>query len=165
MNDETPDKNVSSDEIDNLLAEFEDEADDAAAPAETQAAPSREDAEEREAAPAPEASRREPTLDDGAPALPPRSDGKASMRDMEFLKDIPLVVSVEVGRTKQTIGELLSLGSGSIVELEKLAGEPLEIFVNQKLVARGEAVIVNEKFGVRLTDVVSHSERLENLKQ
>ncbi|MCB1154229.1 flagellar motor switch protein FliN [bacterium] len=87
------------------------------------------------------------------------------MRDMEFLKDIPLVVSVEVGRTKQTIGELLSLGSGSIVELEKLAGEPLEIFVNQKLVARGEAVIVNEKFGVRLTDVVSHSERLENLKQ
>jgi flagellar motor switch protein FliN/FliY len=63
-----------------------------------------------------------------------------------------------------TIGDLLTLGPGSIVELQKLAGEPLEVFVNNKLVARGEAVIVNEKFGVRLTDVISKAERIESLK-
>ena len=63
-----------------------------------------------------------------------------------------------------TIADLLSMGPGSIVELDKLAGEPLDIFINQKLIARGEAVIINEKFGVRLTDVVSKVERIENLK-
>jgi flagellar motor switch protein FliN len=88
----------------------------------------------------------------------------AMPRDLEFLMDIPLRVSVEVGRTKVTIQDLLSLGPGSIVELDKLAGEPLDVFINQKLVARGEAVIINEKFGVRLTDVVSRVERIENLK-
>ncbi|MDP8221958.1 MAG: flagellar motor switch protein FliN [Candidatus Lernaella stagnicola] len=85
-------------------------------------------------------------------------------RSLEFVLDIPLVLTVEVGRTRMTIGELLGLGPGSIVELQKLAGEPLEIFVNNKLVARGEAVIVNEKFGIRLTDVISKSERIESLK-
>ncbi|MCZ7587094.1 MAG: flagellar motor switch protein FliN [Deltaproteobacteria bacterium] len=85
-------------------------------------------------------------------------------RDLEFLLDVPLRVSVEVGRTKMSIGDLLELGPGSIVELDKLAGEPLDIFINQKLIARGEAVIINEKFGVRLTDVISKIERLENLK-
>ena len=84
---------------------------------------------------------------------------------LEFLLDIPLRLSVEVGRTVMNIGELLTLGPGSIVELDKMAGEPLEIYINQKLVARGEAVIVNEKFGIRLTEVVSKTERIENLRE
>jgi len=85
-------------------------------------------------------------------------------RALDFVLDIPLVITVEVGRNKMTIGDLLTLGPGSIVELTKMAGEPLEIFVNNKLVARGEAVIVNEKCGVRLTDVISKTERIESLK-
>ena len=85
-------------------------------------------------------------------------------RDLEFLLDIPLLVSVELGRTKMLINDLLQLGQGSVVELEKLAGEPMEIFVNNRLIARGEVVVVNEKFGVRLTDIVSPSERVRQLK-
>jgi len=70
---------------------------------------------------------------------------------------------VELGRTKMLINELLQLGQGSVIELNKLAGEPLEIFINRKLVARGEAVVVNEKFGVRLTDIISPMERVKQL--
>ena len=84
-------------------------------------------------------------------------------RGLDFILDIPLDLVVEVGRTKMQIGELLALGPGSVVELEKLAGEPLEVYVNNKLVANGEAVVVNEKFGVRLTNVISKSERIEGL--
>jgi flagellar motor switch protein FliN/FliY len=85
-------------------------------------------------------------------------------RDLEFLLDIPLLVSVELGRTRMLINDLLQLGQGSVVELEKLAGEPMEIFVNSRLIARGEVVVVNEKFGVRLTDIVSPSERVRQLR-
>lgn len=84
--------------------------------------------------------------------------------DLDFLMDIPLTLTAELGRTKMLIGELLKLGQGSVVELSKLAGEPMDIFVNNRLVARGEVVVVNEKFGVRLTDVASHAERVTNLK-
>ncbi|HQN19651.1 MAG TPA: flagellar motor switch protein FliN [Syntrophobacteraceae bacterium] len=88
---------------------------------------------------------------------------KDSIRDMDFILDIPLEVSVELGRTKMLINDLLQLGQGSVIELSKLAGEPLEILVNRKLVARGEVVVVNEKFGVRLTDVISPMERIKQL--
>lgn len=88
----------------------------------------------------------------------------AAGREIDFLLDIPLVVTVELGRTKMLIKDLLQLGQGSVVELEKLAGEPMEILVNSKLVARGEVVVVNEKFGVRLTDIISPAERLNQLK-
>lgn len=84
-------------------------------------------------------------------------------RGIEFILDIPLQLRVEVGRTRVSLGDLLSYGPGAVVPLDKVAGEPLEIFVNDKLVARGEAVIVNEKFGVRLTEVVSKAERIEHL--
>jgi flagellar motor switch protein FliN/FliY len=84
-------------------------------------------------------------------------------RDLDFILDIPLDVSAELGRTRLLINELLQLGQGSVVELNKLAGEPLEIFVNGKLVARGEAVVINEKFGVRLTDIISPIERVKQL--
>lgn len=86
-----------------------------------------------------------------------------SGRDIDFILDIPLELSVELGRTRMLVNDLLQLGQGSIVELSKLAGEPLEIYINQKLVARGEAVVVNEKFGVRLTDIVSPIERVKSL--
>jgi flagellar motor switch protein FliN/FliY len=83
--------------------------------------------------------------------------------NLDFILDIPLEISVELGRTKVLINELLQLGQGSVIELSKLAGEPLEVFVNQKLVARGEVVVVNEKFGVRLTDIISPVERVKQL--
>ncbi|WP_027178318.1 flagellar motor switch protein FliN [Maridesulfovibrio bastinii] len=91
----------------------------------------------------------------------PRHDG--SRRDLDFILDIPLDVSAELGRTKMLINELLQIGTGSVVELTKLAGEPLEIYVNGKLVARGEAVVINEKFGIRLTDIISPIERVKHL--
>ena len=87
-----------------------------------------------------------------------------SHRNLNLILDIPLRVAVELGRTKMVVNELLNLGQGSVIELSKLAGEPMEVLVNDKLVARGEAVVVNEKFGVRLTDIISPSERVEQLK-
>ncbi len=78
--------------------------------------------------------------------------------------DIPLKVTAELGRSKMSIREVLELGQGSVIELAKLAGEPLELLVNDKLVARGEVVVVNEKYGVRLTDIISPAERIEQLK-
>jgi flagellar motor switch protein FliN/FliY len=92
------------------------------------------------------------------------ADTGAAPANMEFILDIPLEVTVELGRTKLLIHELLKLGQGSVIELSKLAGETLEILANQKLIARGEAVVVNEKFGVRLTEVVSPLERIERLR-
>lgn len=86
-----------------------------------------------------------------------------SERNLDLIMDIPLKVSVELGRTKMLVSELLNLGQGSVIELNKLAGEALEILVNDKLVARGEAVVVNEKFGVRLTDIISPQERVQQL--
>jgi flagellar motor switch protein FliN len=84
--------------------------------------------------------------------------------DMDFILDIPLTLSVELGRNRLLISEMLQLGQGSVIELTKLAGEPMDIFVNQRLIARGEVVVVNEKYGVRLTDIVSPSERVNRLK-
>jgi len=84
-------------------------------------------------------------------------------RSLDFILDIPLEVTVELGRTKMLINDLLQLGQGSVIELDKLAGEPLEILINNKLVARGEVVVINEKFGVRLTDIVSPMERVQSL--
>ncbi len=85
-------------------------------------------------------------------------------RDINFLLDVPLEITVELGRTRMLIQELVQLGQGSVIELEKLAGEPMEILVNNKLIARGEVVVVNEKFGVRLTDTISPTERIRQLK-
>lgn len=89
---------------------------------------------------------------------------KLKVQNLDFILDIPLKVSVELGRAKVVIKDLLQLGQGSVLELDKLAGEPLEVLVNGKLVARGEVVVVNEKFGIRLTDIISPLERIESLK-
>lgn len=84
--------------------------------------------------------------------------------NMEFLLDISLEITVELGRTKMLINDMLKLGQGSVIELTKLAGESLEILANQKPIARGEVVVVNEKYGVRLTEVISPMERIERLR-
>jgi len=95
---------------------------------------------------------------------PVQDSGKSSVqRGLDFILDIPLQITVELGRAQMLINDLLQLGQGSVVELSKLAGEPMEVLVNQKLVARGEVVVVNEKFGVRLTDIISPLERIEQL--
>ncbi|MEK6531054.1 MAG: flagellar motor switch protein FliN [Deltaproteobacteria bacterium] len=93
-----------------------------------------------------------------------RPETSSPVTNMDMILDIPVTVSVELGRARIMIKELLQLGQGAVVELEKLAGEPVEIFVNNRLVARGEAMVVNEKFGVKLTDIVSPSERINKLK-
>ncbi len=99
-----------------------------------------------------------------ATGVVPEVPGEA-VRSIEFLLDVPLDVSVEIGRARMLIHELLQLGQGSVVELNKLAGEPLDVLINARLVARGEAVVVNERFGVRLTEIVSPVERIERLKE
>jgi len=86
-----------------------------------------------------------------------------SDRGLNFLYDIPLQISVEVGRSKILLRDLLKMGEGYVIELDKLAGEPLDLYVNSKLIAKGEAVMVGDKFGIRLTDVVSTADRIENL--
>lgn len=95
--------------------------------------------------------------------LQKKDTAKGSMA-LDFIMDIPLTLNVELGRSQLLISELLQLGQGSVIELTKLAGEPMDVFVNQRLVARGEVVVVNEKFGVRLTDVVSTMERVNKLR-
>jgi flagellar motor switch protein FliN/FliY len=84
-------------------------------------------------------------------------------RELDFILDIPLELSVELGKTKMLVNDLLQLGQGSVIELNKLAGEPLEVYINRKLIARGEVVVVNEKFGVRLTDVITPIDRVKSL--
>jgi flagellar motor switch protein FliN/FliY len=97
--------------------------------------------------------------DAAAPPTPSLKDDDSmkniDLSRMKMVLDVPLKVTVELGRTKLLVNDLLQLGQGSVIELDKMAGEPMEIFVNDKLVAMGEVVVVNEKFGVRLTDVMS----------
>jgi len=169
---------VSQDEIDNLLAEMEEEGEQQEKPeseegkeeASTDPAAwglSEEELSEDEKAAAEEetAEKQPPAKDVDFKEFSSQQRPEGVPRSLDFVLDIPLILTVEVGRTKMNIGDLLTLGPGSIIELTKMAGEPLEVFVNDKLVARGEAVIVNEKFGIRLTDVISKAERIENLNQ
>ena len=99
--------------------------------------------------------------EEGDNKSPDKANGEPASLDL--ILDIPLTVTVELGRSKMLINDLLQLGQGSVVELTKLVGEPLEVLVNSKLVARGEVVVVNEKFGVRLTDIVTPMERVKSL--
>jgi flagellar motor switch protein FliN/FliY len=96
-------------------------------------------------------------------ATPAKPAGDQSRR-LDMLLDVPLEVNVELGRTRLTVQDLLQLGPGSVIELDKVAGEALDILVNGRLVARGEAVVVNDKFGVRITDIVSPQERIQRLR-
>ena len=88
---------------------------------------------------------------------------KQGEMNLDFILDIPLELSVELGKTRMLVNDLLQLGQGSIIELNKLAGESLEVYINHKLIAKGEVVVVNEKFGVRLTDVITPIDRVKSL--
>ncbi len=89
------------------------------------------------------------------------SEGGQVIENYDLIMNIPVMMSIEVGKTKISIKDLLGLNQGSIVELDRLAGEPMDVLVNGTLVAHGEVVVVNEKFGIRLTDIISQQERLE----
>lgn len=93
-----------------------------------------------------------------------QSHGQSDQVDLALLLDIPLQITVELGRARMTIENLLRLAQGSVVELNRMAGEPLDIYVNNKLMARGEAVVVKEKLGVRIIDVVSVEKRIRDLQ-
>jgi len=102
-------------------------------------------------------------------ALQPANTGGSALdanldMSLDVILDVPVVLSLEVGRTRMPIRNLLQLNQGSVVELERGAGEPLDVFVNGTLIAHGEVVVVNDRFGVRLTDVVSPSERIRRLR-
>ena len=109
-------------------------------------------AEHRDASP-------EGGLDSGAAS----ATNKKSEDNLEFILDIPLDITVELGRTRMVIHDLLKLGQGSVIELSKMAGETLDILANQKIIAKGEVVVVKDKYGVRLTEVISPMERIEGL--
>lgn len=120
--------------------------------------------------------------DDWAATLEEAEGGKATNIELDELKDtakkmteeelsrldsildIPVTISMEVGRSKINIRNLLQLNQGSVVELDRIAGEPLDVLVNGTLIAHGEVVVVNDKFGIRLTDVISQTERIKKLK-
>ncbi len=85
-------------------------------------------------------------------------------KNIDFLFDIPVSITVELGRTKVLLKDLIKLGEGSILELDKLEGEPVDILVNNKLIAKGEVVIINERFGVKIIDIISMQERVKQLK-
>ena len=87
-----------------------------------------------------------------------------SSGNIDFILDIPLVITVELGRTEMLVDELLKLAQGSVIELSKLSGKTLDVLANQKLIARGEVVVVNDKYGIRLTEIVRPMERVEKLK-
>ncbi|WP_416183049.1 flagellar motor switch protein FliN [Methylicorpusculum sp.] len=97
--------------------------------------------------------------------MPTQGERKMSKEDIELdvILDIPVVISMEIGRSQINIRNLLQLNEGSVVELDRLAGEPMDVLVNGTLIAHGEVVVVNDKFGIRLTDVVSPSERVKRL--
>jgi len=102
----------------------------------------------------------------GLPEFEELGDGAAQQigaQNLEFLLDIPLEVSVELGRSQMIINRLLQLTQGSVVELDKAAGEPVEIFVNDKLLGKGEVIVVNERFGVRITEIISQADRIKNM--
>ena len=105
------------------------------------------------------------TMDDAAPHQMTTGFGEEGQaHNIDIVLDIPVTLSMELGRTRMSIRDLLQLKSGSVVELQKMADEPLDILVNGTLVAKGEAVVIDDRFGVRLTDVISPMERVKKLR-
>lgn len=163
-----PDRNISEDDWSVAMSEQNDDtqpADEedpwAAALAEQQAA---------------EAADQEPTSSDDPPpeaqsashsVFPPLEQGQGATvaRDLEMIMDIPVKLTVELGRTKLTIKQLLELAQGSVIELEGLAGEPMDILINGYLIAQGEVVVVEDKYGIHITEIITPSERVQKLNR
>ncbi len=144
-----------SDEEAKLLAEWEEALKEA-----------KEASKQEPSTPKQEPIKQEPTIEAKAPQLEeftPSKGEEGIHPSLDFILDIPLEISVEIGRCKMIINDLLKLSQGSIIELNKMAGEPAEIYVNQRLMARGEIVVINDRFAVRLTEIISPQERVRQL--
>lgn len=148
-------KGISQDEIDKLLGNIPS--------SESSPAPAQSAAPTNAASPAPERVKVAP------PPVAEFTEAKASSshvppKELDFILDIPVEVTAQLGKTKMLIKDLLQVGPASVVELDRLAGEPVDVLVNDKLVAKGEVVVINENFGVRLTEIVTPIERITKLK-
>ncbi|MFJ5538774.1 flagellar motor switch protein FliN [Halomonas sp. ATBC28] len=169
-----PDQNVSDDDWADAMSEQEEptssadaasEEEDpwAAAMAEQEAA--EESEEETAAAPEePKAPAAKAASEDVFRPLSPDS-GSSQARELEMIMDIPVKLTVELGRTKLTIKQLLELAQGSVIELEGLAGEPMDILINGYLIAQGEVVVIEDKYGIRITEIITPSERIHKLNR
>ncbi|MDR5898744.1 flagellar motor switch protein FliN [Halomonas vilamensis] len=135
----------------------------AAAMAEQQAA-EEDSATEQEEAPAPEPPQAKSASSEVFPPLNQENSSAAS-RDLEMIMDIPVKLTVELGRTKLTIKQLLELAQGSVIELDGLAGEPMDILINGYLIAQGEVVVIEDKYGIRITEIITPSERIHKLNR
>lgn len=168
-----PDQNVSDDDWADAMSEQEEptssvdaasEEEDpwAAAMAEQEAVEESEEA--TAAAPEPKAPAAKTASDDIFRPLSPDS-GSSQARELEMIMDIPVKLTVELGRTKLTIKQLLELAQGSVIELEGLAGEPMDILINGYLIAQGEVVVIEDKYGIRITEIITPSERIHKLNR
>lgn len=160
MTDPVDGEDISQDDVDSLLnndAAAEESSDADAGAMDAWGAALEEQAEAEGAAGEPA----EAVAFDNLNASVPSVDGEVNL---DMVLDIPVTIAMELGRTQISIRNLLQLNQGSVVELDRLAGEPMDVRVNGTLIARGEVVVVNEKFGIRLTDVISAAERIKNLK-
>ncbi|MBF59001.1 flagellar motor switch protein FliN [Halomonas sp. FeN2] len=169
-----PDQNVSDDDWADAMSEQEEPTSSADAASEEEdpwaaAMAEQESAEENEeAAAAPEpaapAAKAKAASDDIFRPLSPDS-GSSQARELEMIMDIPVKLTVELGRTKLTIKQLLELAQGSVIELEGLAGEPMDILINGYLIAQGEVVVIEDKYGIRITEIITPSERIHKLNR
>ncbi|MGA4493940.1 flagellar motor switch protein FliN [Vreelandella venusta] len=166
-----PDQKVSDDDWADAMSEQEEPSSSAdaageedpwaAAMAEQEAA---EEADASNSEPEPEAPVAKPASDEVFRPLSAES-GHSESRDLEMIMDIPVKLTVELGRTKLTIKQLLELAQGSVIELEGLAGEPMDILINGYLIAQGEVVVVDDKYGIRITEIITPSERIHKLNR
>lgn len=170
-----PNQNVSEDDWADAMSEQEEtpseaasEEDPWAAAMAEQEAAEESDEDREEASTASEqtskASSAKPASDDVFRPLSPDS-GSSQARELEMIMDIPVKLTVELGRTKLTIKQLLELAQGSVIELEGLAGEPMDILINGYLIAQGEVVVIEDKYGIRITEIVTPSERIHKLNR
>ncbi len=157
---ETGDDGSTDDDVDwaDAFQEAAEGGDAAAAKAIHQGTTGDKPAEEKDHAEA-----KAPDFAEFSKATPTSPDETGIKPNLDFILELPLEVSVELGRSSMQIKDLLKLGQGAVVELNKMAGEPAEIYVNQKLMAKGEVVVVNEKFGVKLTEIISPADRVRSL--
>lgn len=168
-----PNQNVSEDDWADAMSEQEETASSADAASEEEdpwaaAMAEQEAAEESSEEPADEPEAKAPAAkaasDDVFRPLSPDS-GSSQARELEMIMDIPVKLTVELGRTKLTIKQLLELAQGSVIELEGLAGEPMDILINGYLIAQGEVVVIEDKYGIRITEIVTPSERIHKLNR
>lgn len=168
-----PDQNVSDDDWADAMSEQEEPTSSADAASEEEdpwaaAMAEQESAEESEeettAAPESKTPAAKAASDDIFRPLSPDS-GSSQARELEMIMDIPVKLTVELGRTKLTIKQLLELAQGSVIELEGLAGEPMDILINGYLIAQGEVVVIEDKYGIRITEIITPSERIHKLNR